>query len=245
MAPLLIERNGLIKFSFMMVTIMVGLFLGGYFVGYHTAEGLQLVKQQVVDLDIPAEPELDLVSVEPLVPEKIEPGEDIDVDLPDGVAESAVAEDDVVTVVTTATEVSKAQDRAEPSAEPSAQLTTEVPVSPHARDEVQTQQRSIGGPVEPVIDDPVTLMSDTADEASAKYSIQVGLFKDVENAERKVEDLMAQQLNAYRTQYTNSKNEQLHNVRFGYYADHSSAKLALKTFKTAMMSDGYLIRINR
>ena len=83
----------------------------------------------------------------------------------------------------------------------------------------------------------------TAEELQKiKYSIQVGMYGRLINAENMVQMLQAQQLDAYITDYTNKKNEIRYNVRFGYFSDKKSALNKLNTFKNIQKGDGYLVK---
>lgn len=83
----------------------------------------------------------------------------------------------------------------------------------------------------------------TAEELEKiKYSIQVGMYGRLVNAENMMQMLHAQQFNAYITDYINKKNEIRYNVRFGYFSDKKSAINKLKTFKNEQKGDGYLVK---
>ncbi|RLA59497.1 MAG: hypothetical protein DRQ89_14005 [Epsilonproteobacteria bacterium] len=75
----------------------------------------------------------------------------------------------------------------------------------------------------------------------AKYSIQVGFYGRLDNAEKKVNKLQQEKLNAYVSDYVNKNNKIRFNVRFGYFVDKSSANKALKAFNKNHKSDGYLV----
>ncbi len=243
MAPILIDRRGIIKYSVLLSLTMLMLFSSGFFLGYHKAETRLSILAETHALDLPDTVIPDVASLEPEVPDELAPGADIDVDAPDDESQQ-LAVNAVETAIPTQQEAIDnpvATESQTEAAQPSQQET----ITPPAVTEVQTQRVSVGGPVEPVVDEPIALMMDNTDEDSASYSIQVGLFRDIENAERKVEDLLAQQLTAYSTETTNKKQEPRYNVRFGYYSSYRTALQALNTYKTALSGDGYLIRLKK
>ncbi len=85
----------------------------------------------------------------------------------------------------------------------------------------------------------------TSDELSKiKYSIQVGVYGRLINAENMMRLLQAQKYDAYVTDYTNKKNEIRYNVRFGYFSDKKSALETLAEFKTSQQGDGYLVKFS-
>ncbi len=77
-----------------------------------------------------------------------------------------------------------------------------------------------------------------------KYSIQVGLYGRLINAENMVKMLQAQHLDAYVSGYTSKKNENRYNVRFGYFVDKKSAISALNNYKNIHKGDGYLVNFS-
>ena len=77
-----------------------------------------------------------------------------------------------------------------------------------------------------------------------KYSIQVGMYGRLINAENMMRMLQAQHLDAYVSDYTSKKNEIRYNVRFGYFVDKKSAKIALKNYINKQKGDGYLVNFS-
>ncbi len=77
-----------------------------------------------------------------------------------------------------------------------------------------------------------------------KYSIQVGTYGRLLNAENMMRMLRAQHLDAYVSDYTSKKNEIRYNVRFGYFVDKKSAKIALKNYINKQKGDGYLVNFS-
>lgn len=77
-----------------------------------------------------------------------------------------------------------------------------------------------------------------------KYSIQVGVYGRLINAENMMQVLRAQQFDAYITDYVNKKNEIRYNVRFGYLLDKKSATDRLNEFQSGRNDDGYLVKFS-
>lgn len=90
-----------------------------------------------------------------------------------------------------------------------------------------------------------SLITDTATAEDARYTIQVGVFADSENALRRMSELESQQLSAYTEGYTNRREQLRFNVRFGYFNDKASAVLALNRFEQDLSGTGYVTRIRR
>ncbi|MFC1589528.1 SPOR domain-containing protein [Pseudomonadota bacterium] len=84
-----------------------------------------------------------------------------------------------------------------------------------------------------------------ATEENARYSIQVGMYSNFDNAASRVEQLLDTNLSAYINDYKNKKDETRYNVRFGYFASFSSAKLALEIYQQSYAGSGYIARIKR
>jgi cell division septation protein DedD len=235
MAPILIDQRSMLKISTVLVFTMLLLFFSGYLIGFQKSEAHRKAIQQTLTLDLPDAVRLASNEDEIYIPEVIEPGIDRDVDEPD--------------VITASNDVAQNKAKIEKPRHTEKEIAVveqqTVLASAPIINEVQTQTVAVGGPVETVDDDPLALLVDSADEATARYTIQVGLFGDMDNAERKVEDLLAQRLSAYSSEFTNKKNQLLYNVRFGYFASFASARLALDTYKAVLASDGYIVKLKR
>jgi cell division septation protein DedD len=90
-----------------------------------------------------------------------------------------------------------------------------------------------------------SLITDTATAEDARYTIQVGVFADSDNAVRRVEELEALNLSAYTQGYANKRNQLRFNVRFGYFRDKADAVAALNHFERELSGSGYVTRIRR
>ena len=84
---------------------------------------------------------------------------------------------------------------------------------------------------------------DDASEETARYSIQVGMYSDFNNAANKVEELLNLNLSAYLNQYQNRKDETRYNVRFGYFSSFSRGQQALDIYGKIFSDSGYVARI--
>ena len=85
----------------------------------------------------------------------------------------------------------------------------------------------------------------TVDELEKiKYSVQVGVYGSLINAENMMRMLQAQQWDAYVSDYTNKKEEVRYNVRIGYYTDKKTAIAALKEYKKIQKGEAYLVNLS-
>ena len=90
-----------------------------------------------------------------------------------------------------------------------------------------------------------SLIIDTATAEDARFTIQVGVFADSENALRRMSELESHQLSTYAEGYTNKRKQLRFNVRFGYFRDKASAVAALNRFEQDLSGTGYVTRIRR
>jgi len=90
-----------------------------------------------------------------------------------------------------------------------------------------------------IYSEPVSISDDVL--TKAKYSIQVGMYGRLINAEIMAEKLRIQDLHAYVTDYINKKNEVRFNVKFGYFPNKKIANAALKDYINVQSGDGYLV----
>jgi len=77
--------------------------------------------------------------------------------------------------------------------------------------------------------------------ATARYSIQVGMYGRLNNAENMVSLLQEKNFEAYVSTYINKKEELRYNVRLGYFSDKKSALAALASYRQTEKSDSYLV----
>jgi len=233
MAPILLDHARIKRLWMGMVLALTVVFLSGYVVGFKKAEVKLASSVDTQDLALPETLAETPTLMEPVVPAQAEPGETIDVDI----ADTGLDITNELTTVVVVEPVKPAAQLAEVAqVEPvlPASLTAFPPARPLA----------IGGPA---VTDPEQseelLIQDTANEETASYTIQVGMYGQLDNAEHKVEGLIATDLSAYLTDYMNKKNEIRYNVRFGYFADRQSAREALAIFEKEFSGSGYIVRM--
>lgn len=227
MSPILLERTDFIKIGVTITLLLPGLFISGFIYGYSKAEDHSVSVRDSIAMQLPQiQPGIEAVR-EPTPPEVLTAGYDRDVDAAD-VAEQT-PQQQVVSVELT--QAGKSEDVADAAV--IAEQLHDAPV-----------QLGMGGPHVPEKQDPIEFMLDSADEESARFSVQIGLFGSQDNAERKVDELMAQRLNAYTTEFSR-KQRTMHNVRFGYFATRKDAIAALDTYREQFGSDGYIVSIKR
>jgi cell division septation protein DedD len=107
---------------------------------------------------------------------------------------------------------------------------------------------AIGGPAEPDPEQDATrhiAIYDDSSEDMAEYSVQVGMFRKLKNAENKVEELVALDLNAYLLQYTNKQRKLRYKVCFGFFAKRKSAVNALAIYEKELAGSGYVIPLQQ
>lgn len=231
--PILIDQRRFVSIIAVIVVLMAGFFTGGYLLGYQQAESESMLVMDTIALSLPdVKQTADYNFLFSSVESNVVPGVDRDVDLPD-VNQTNISVD----------LHSAAQQPEQLISDPNSSVEEEKNLALQSSDEVQIQDIAIGGPHASLEDDPLIHLADNADKATAKYTIQVGLYGSADNAERKVEDLLAKRLNAYSTAYIDKKKQQLYNVRFGYYASYKRAKLALDTYQAMLSNDGYIIKL--
>ena len=246
MAPLLIDGRDLIKYGFITVLASVFIFAGGVFYGYQSAASFYLAGSDSEPLLLPIKAALADQVREPTIPEKIVAGEHIDVDQPD--AASAREHTAVIKAGSDESEITKQammeKEQDIVVAKTKAGQAAEGGNEP-ARPEVtpaQTSQAGTGMDQRENIES-IDVSALSADELdSIKYSIQVGMYGSLANAENMVKRLQANEFDAYVSGFTNKKNETRYNVRFGYFLDKQAAKSALKQYRQSQQADGYLVK---
>lgn len=221
MAPILIDERGVMKLGLIAAIVIVFVFSGGFLFGYQQANDRYVSSSEIEPLSLPAKSTSLAIDIEQQKPEVVAAGEVIDVDQP----------------------------------EPSKSLTENVPsantLKTQALDSsVKKISHDIKLPAATATDNEIASKNISKAEAvlitdevlaKAKYSIQVGMYGRLVNAEIMVDKLQSQNLHAYVTDYINKKNEVRFNVKFGYYSDKKSANAALKDYIEIKKGDGYLV----
>ena len=242
MAPILIDNRGLIKLGLISLLTVLVVFCAGYFSGYQKASMFYTATSEIESLVLPERNPVEDTNIDPRSPETIIAGEEIDVDQPavTPVADVQVQGNKDDAVIEAAKNSSPQPESVEidSSSEPSVEVVNKessqgVQTSGVSKDDISKDIKKV---------DVSSLTSDELDEI--KYSVQVGVFGSLINAENMVEKLQAQQFDAYVADYRNKKNEIRYNVRFGYFTHKQAAITSLKRYKNVGKGDGYLVNFS-
>ena len=266
MAPILIDSRDLLKLGFISVLTAFFVFSAGFLFGHQKAASFYLTGSQLEPLFLPEKVASVESDIAPQMPEIIDAGEEIDVDQP---ALESKMTTHVIAANNVRSETSNVaihdsafaadNESADTSLAANQNIKTEVTsikpanfgsvvsedkesdTSGNAENEVS----AYAGTDEVQEHQAILVSSFTPDELNKiKYSIQVGMYGRLINAENMMEMLQAKQLNAYVSDYTNKKGEVRYNVRFGYFADKKMALTALKAYKSNQNGDGYLVKFS-
>lgn len=265
MAPVLLDQRSLFRAGIAVSFTMLVVFLTGYYTGYQKAgSGKVMELNKTIALALPRPAHAETTQFEPHTPQVQIPGANIDVDSPENEADANVIGQQAVTTAHLAeTDVETAINQTTALIGKSATVNTSVgqdkqklqlaslSISPgvfkqgaetadpgnNAVDVIQADNSPEIAGHEGIID--------TASAEDARYTIQVGVFADANNALRRMSELASNNLSAYTNGYTSKRNELRFNVRFGYFKDKSSAVAALNKFEHNMSGSGYVARIRR
>ena len=271
MKPVLLDQKSIFKTGIMISLTMLVVFFSGYYIGHQKAgsgKGMGLHKTMALALPRPAH--ADTAEFEPLIPQALIPGANIDVDSPENEAAGVVSKQQTDTSLQTAAaevetvikettdiiEISAGSDSSNGLENPQLQLasleitadvikpgsTTDVINEIDDKQPGAADEHQLNGSIESGMQ---TEIIDTANAEDARYTIQVGVFADAENALRRKSELESQKLSAYINEYTNKRDALRFNVRFGYFKDKSSALAALTSFEQSLSGSGYVTRIRR
>ena len=222
MSPILLDNRGILKLGVTAATVVVLVFSSGFLFGYHQANEQNVRSTASEPLVLPVKNAQLAIDVQQQVPEVVDAGKVIDVDQP----------------------------------EPAKASTTKtlLPTKTSKTQEIDSSIKKISGEVKPSIaagDKNEITLNDAANSApvsisgevlaNAKYSIQVGMYGRLANAEIMAEKLRLQNLRAYVTDYLNKKNEVRFNVKFGYFPNKKIANTALQEYINIQSGDGYLV----
>lgn len=252
MAPILIDSRDLIKLGFISVLTAAFVFASGVFFGHQQATAFYLPGSEPAPLALPEKITAIDSDIEPQLPEIIDAGEEIDVDQP--LVESKktshlLAEKKITSAFSNTTKVdSSPSSGAITSEEHQVKDVAHDNIQPVNLDTTKTEKNTDKADTDTGFiqqDRPVLVSSLTSDELDKiKYSIQVGMYSRLQNAELMMEQLQLQRLNAYVSEFTNKKDESRYNVRFGYFVNKGAALSALATYKSDRKGDGYLVRFS-
>mgnify|MGYP001822901657 FL=1 len=254
MSPLLLDSRDLFRIGLFTITIASVIFAGGFVFGFQKAETVLVTGSSTRVLELPEKLETTLSEIEPRIPEVRAVGEHIDVDRPDSVAQQTPGE----TVETTEIVMQSAATVAVKPGSPGKHAIAEIAVADKSSGTDMPEQQSLAAgnsttgdsaSEQAVIDTgsqapPLPVLPSDSELSRAKYSIQVGMYGSLQNAQNMVELLRAKGMQAYVSEYLNSKNELRYNVRFGFFANKGNALAMLEQFKSRQQGDGYLVRFS-
>ena len=250
MAPILIDKRDLLKLGFLSILVAATFFSGGVLFGYERAVTIHQAGSEVKILTLP-EKFVEASELEPQRPEIMAAGASIDVDYPGSASEvmnkkrplptgkniTALAENvaNVSVIKAPANRVTKKPEAVATSSSKSlATVEKNNPIMARPVDDVVTTAHKT---------QPVLFSSLTAEQVNKiSYSIQMGAYERLINAENMMVILHAKNLDAYVTDYINKKGETRYNVRMGYFTDKKTAISALKRYRNTEKGDGYLVK---
>jgi cell division septation protein DedD len=274
MAPILIDTRDLIKLGIISVLTMVTVFAAGFSGGYQQATGFYATDSVVETLTLPVQTVSPESDVDPQLPDIIVAGAEIDVDQPQVESRTSTKNSAVKAKTSTSSnkeKVNKVNQTAASNKQASKEAVTLEPVSIKpvgkptnkvSSDDKNSTNKNTQSSIKEKLaaksfqnepaksaatkqPDLIVVASLTSAELNKiKYSIQVGMYKRLINAENMMRMLQAQHLNAYVSDYTSKKNESRYNVRFGYFVDKKSAITALKNYRNTQKGDGYLVNFS-
>lgn len=269
MAPILIDKSGLLKLGFISALTTVLIFVSGFFLGYDRAITLYQTDNEVAALSLPEKVASVEGEIAPQIPGIIEAGAEIDVDHPEAEARTsiksanpdvsqqqnqAMADDKSATKnVSAATQLTGYTNVQVVKFKPTVHENSELNTSsylPELKGIKKSSAAKLAGAsslndIAATKTQTVNTAAFTFDELNTiKYTVQVGVYGQLINAENLTKRLQKQQLNAYVSDYTNKNNEIRYNVRFGCFVDKKTAVVALKEYKNKQKGDGYLVRFS-
>ena len=273
MNPVLLDQTSLFKFGIAVILVMTGAFLSGYYVGCQQADrkaGLELNKMMLRASPGLARADLAALASFRSRSQPFDFAADVDTrDLdPDrhagqqSVAAESQAKNESAAAITATNQPEPAPEQGDSAAQPPpesgqqqlASLATPVDLnvaasSTHAIEPaaVRSQPQPDAGQqlTETIASSRQAGIIDASTAEDARYTIQVGVFADPDNAKRRKAQLDALQLTAYVNEYKNQRDQPRFNVRFGYFKDKASARAALTRFENDMSGSAYVTTIRR
>ena len=261
MAPILIDSRDLMKLGFVSALTIFFVFAAGFFSGHQRAESFYLAGSEPEPLSLPEKIASIESNITSQIPEIMDAGEEIDVDQPEPKSNEIAVNKGNTKISNTEDDDSPLQadnqfDDAPILVKPRINIESEnvnvvdVKTSLNIINEVDSSKsfkNKVSDNNADVVEEyqAVVVSELTPDELDKiKYSIQVGMYGSLINAENMMGILQEQQFNAYVSDYTNKKNEVRYNVRFGYYTDKKAALSALGKYKKNQNGDGYLVKFS-
>jgi len=257
MAPILIDNRGLIKLSLILLFTAFFVFAAGYFSGYQKATVFYSTNSQI-EIALPSLSS-DESGAPPQRPAILAAGEEIDVDQPTVDVKPIEDKSDKVKVLAVSSQVT---DSISTLSKTGTKLkTSAVALTTHYNSNIKLLDEAVLPSTESSADDvkktkPVSVTSieaaksmdvlslSSSELSEIKYSVQVGMYGKLINAENMSKKLQSKKFDAYVANYTNKKNETRYNVRFGYFVSKKKAMVALKKYKESQKGDGYLVNFS-
>lgn len=239
MVPILLDKRDLIKLGLLSIGVAALVFSGGFISGYEKAAVTLQVQSEVKPLDLPEKISV-FTRAEHFLPEIIAEGAEIDVDQPavtETVAET-ISQLESLQQSSVVSQTELLSQKPEPLRNQASTALVKMP-SHLVKQNATTMLQAV----------PSTDMISAENElntqqlAEVNYSLQVGMYGSLPNAENMVERLQAKEFDAYVSSYTNKNDEIRYNVRLGYFVDKKAALIALKDYKKSEKADGYLVKI--
>ncbi|MBT8119863.1 MAG: SPOR domain-containing protein [Gammaproteobacteria bacterium] len=253
MAPLLIDGRDLLKFVLVSVVAVTTVFVSGVFLGHQQAATFYQAGSDVQPLPLPERVEVAENTFESQQPAEIAVGEFIDVDHPASAATPAMKNPDISTMVSESKRESvlgkdiktRADKKRTNHRDIAVSEIESLPIKNKIKGSEQNDAEQLVTTSPSAMDDPLVVASPGTNNLNmVKYSIQVGMYGSLTNAENMMKTLRVEEYEAYITDYTNKKNETRYNVRFGYFIDKKSARASLEKFKNDKNGDGYLVKFS-
>jgi len=209
------------KLGLIAAIVIVFVFSGGFLFGYQQANDRYLSSSESEALSLPTKNTSLAIDVEQQKPEVVAAGERIDVDQPKPVK----------SLTENVPSANALKTQALDSGVKKISHDIKLPAATATDNEIASKNISKA--------EAVLIMDEIL--AKAKYSIQVGMYGRLVNAEVMAEKLRLQNLHAYVTDYINKKNEVRFNVKFGYFPNKNIAHAALQEYINIQNGDGYLV----
>lgn len=261
MAPILIDNRGLKKLGLIAVFIMLLSFAGGFFLGYQQATVYYAAGSENKPSSLPMKNVSLNSDIEQQAAEIVDAGKKVNVDQPE-IKKSAIAQtksikktDAEIKQQLIKQESSTTKGAITPVDKKSAAVIKSINASNLSKYNTQVVKSSpaiakvsetaavikVNKQATPT----VAATSVTTDEPhKTKYSIQVGIYGRLINAQKMKGKLQEQHLDSYVSDNVNKKSKFRYNVRFGYFVDKKSALTALKDYKKNQKGDGYLVNFS-
>lgn len=253
MAPVLIDSRDMLKLVFISALAVALVFASGFFIGHQRAAVFYQAGSEVRSLALPERVVHAEGVFETQLPGEIVAGEEIDVDQPEtSVSEVVVKANpqaaDKPPVNKGETSLQKTPEKKLARVKVEKKITVEQEKEIFSAENKETglkSRREVTARQDADTTKALIVTAFTSDELSKiKYSIQVGVYGRLRNAENMVKKLQAKKFDAYITDYTNKKNETRYNVRYGYFSDKRSAISSLEKFRSDKKADGYLVKFS-